>query len=211
MTALRKYPNVKARLRLSRKAPALPARESYIDIWLRGSRFRVCDEAGRSVSEILDDLASPRGLGATPVSMEGIMDVRSQSQIANAGPTELFGNHATGRGLAFHHGQKPWPMNPEELAPAAEQIFADGTQQRLESGEFEIRLGRRAKVYHGFLTGKIRGMRFKSEVKQVISPPYLLFCHVRDAANANYFCTRELISLEEKIVTAKDLNPPEKL
>jgi len=43
------YPNVRARLQLTLLHPSLPVRRSDMVIWLKDTRFRVRDEAGRHV------------------------------------------------------------------------------------------------------------------------------------------------------------------
>src|SRR5512132_284876 len=95
-----RYPNVKVTLRLSRKGPGLPARESDMDVWLKGTRFRVRDRSGRDVGSIVRDVTHPRGLGDPPASMEEIMDIRSRSLRADdpGAATELYGDLATREG-----------------------------------------------------------------------------------------------------------------
>jgi len=207
----REYPNAKVRLRLSRKGPALPVRESYMDIWTKGTRFRVRDESGRDVASILGDISAARGLGAAPHSMEEIMDIWAQSHMGEATPgaTELYGDLATGKGLVYRRGQAAWPIAADTLAPSAEQILVGGLDKQLELRRRVIHLGRPSTEYHGFLEGKDQGMPYKSEVTRVVLPPYLLFSSVCDAQNADYWYTREVVSLDEGAVTDLDLTPPE--
>jgi hypothetical protein len=207
----RDYPNVNARLRLARTGPALPPREGFMDIWLKGSRFRVRDEAGRSVAAILDDLAAPRGLGAAPRSLEAIMDVWSQSSAAGPaapGATELYGDLATGEGWVRRRGQAAWPIAAETLAPAAEQILAGETDARLARRGSVTRLGRPGVEYQGVLEGEEQGVPYRSAVTRVVAPPYLLFIDVRDAANPDHAYTREVVALEEGAVADAHLTPP---
>jgi len=210
-TPLREFPNVKARLRLSSMNPTLPARESYMDIWMKGPRFRVRDEAGRHVAEILGDLSATRGLGVSARTIEEIMDRWSQSQDRGAAAraaTELYGDLATGEGWVLRGGQAAWPMRADELAPAAEQILAGELDQQLQPRQQVTRLGRPATEYHGYLEGDDRGIPYKNEVRRIVSPPYLLLSEVRDAQNASHSYTRELVSLEEGAATDADLTPP---
>src|SRR5215470_9336415 len=96
---MNQYSNVRARLRLTLLHPSLPVRRSDMTIWLKGTRFRVHDEAGRHVAAILDDVTTPRGLGAPVRSLEEAMDIWSLSQDGRpAAATELFGDRATGEG-----------------------------------------------------------------------------------------------------------------
>jgi hypothetical protein len=206
----REYPNVKARLRLSRMSPALPPRESYMDIWMKGTRFRVRDESGRHVAEILGDLSANRGLGVPAHSIEEIMDIWSQSQdmgAATRGVTELYGDLATGEGWVLRGEQAAWPIRADELAPAAEQILAGGHDKQLEPRGQVTRLDRPSTEYHGFLEGEDQAIPYKSEVTRVVSPPYLLLSKAHNAQNANHSYTREVVSLEEGAVADSDLTP----
>jgi hypothetical protein len=207
----REYPNVRARLRLSRMNPILPPRQSFTEIWMKGTRFRVCDEAGRHVAEILGDLSPGRGLGVPAHSLEEIMDIWSQSQDGGAparGVTELYGDRATGQGWVRRGGQAAWPMRAEELAPAAEQILAGGVDERLQPRGPVTRLGRPAIEYRGILDGEDQAGPYACEVTRIVSPPYLLLNAVRDARNANHASIREVVSLEEGASDDRDLTPP---
>lgn len=204
------YPNVKARLRLSRKGPGLPARENHMDIWMKGTRFRIRDESGRDVAAILGDLSASNGLGASPSSIEEIMDVWSQSQKANDVThiaTELYGDLATNEGWVRRRGETPWPIKAEELAPVAEQILDRELNARLEPrGEVSC-LGRLCTEYEGFLAGKDQVTPYKSAVTRIVSPPYVLSSIARNTKNPSHFYAREIIALDEGIVTDKDLAP----
>ena len=208
-TTAREYPNVKARLRLSRRGPALPARESDMEIWLKGPRFRVRDRSGRDVGAILGDITHKRGLGAPPASMEEIMDIRSRSlRTDDSGETELYGDLATGEGWVRRLGQPAWPIPVEELVPAAEQILAGELHPKLEVVRQVTRLGRPATEYHGFLGGDDPGASHSTEVTRIVSGPYLLLNSVRDVQNPDHYYTRDVVSLEEGGVTDSDLELP---
>jgi hypothetical protein len=200
------YPNVKARLRLSKSGPGLPPRQSEMDIWMKGTRFRVRDQAGRDVGAILGDLEQKRGLGAFPASMEDIMDVWSRSLSAvDPGVTELYGDLATGKGWVLSGNQPAWPIAAEQLAPAAEQILTAESEERLEPRGRVTRLGRSATEYQGVVEGEDQGSRYRSNVTRIVSPPYLLLSSVRDASNVDHSYTREVLSLEEGAATDSDL------
>jgi hypothetical protein len=207
----REYPNVEARLRLSKVASVLPPRESYMSIWMKGTRFRVRDESGRDVAAILGDVSSSRGVGVPARSIEEMMDVWSQSRDTGSAArsvTELYGDLATGEGWVLRGGQAAWPIRADELAPAAEQILAGGLDEQLQPRAQVTRLGRPATEYHGFLEGKDQGIPYRSEVTRVISAPYLLLSEVRNAENAGHSYTREVLSLEEGAAADSDLTPP---
>jgi hypothetical protein len=206
----REYPNVKARLRLSRMGPGLPRRESYMDIWMKGTRFRVRDESGRHVAEILGDLSAIRGLGAPAHSIEEIMDIWSQSSDTGAASrhvTELYGDLGTGEGWVLRGEHPAWTIPANELSAAAEQILVRGLDKQLRPRRQVTRLGRSSTEYHGFLEGEDEGIPYKSEVTQVVSPPYLLLSKVSNAQNADHYYTREVISLLEGVTSDSDLTP----
>src|SRR5258707_11330290 len=125
------YPNVRAGLQLPLLPPTLPARRSVLEIWLKGTRFRVRDEAGRHVAAILDDVAAPRGLGAPVRSLEEAMDIWSQSPDGRSSATELYGDRASSEAWVRRGDQPPWPMPADTLAAVPEQILAGEPQARL--------------------------------------------------------------------------------
>ena len=204
----REYPNVKARLRLSRKGPGLPERESYMDIWMKDTRFRVRDESGRDLASILADLSATNGLGSSPHSIEEIMDIWSQSRDEGMlGPTELYGDMATNEGWVRRGKEDAWSISAEDIAPAAEQILVDQVATHLQpAGEITC-LGRSCNKYSGFLEGEVQGTPFKSAVTQIIFEPYLLSSIVRDSKNADHYYSREIIALEEGAATDKEVTP----
>jgi hypothetical protein len=204
------YPNVKARLRLSRRGPSLPPRDSYLDIWLRGTRFRVRDEAGRDYSEIFADVTASRGLGAIPRSLEAMMDIWSQEPDPDAPTpiaTELDGDLATDEGWVRRRGQAAWPIRAAKLTPIAEQMLAGALDPRLAPRGVITRLGRPCVEYHGVLEGEEEGRPYASVVTRVVSPPYLVYSHVQDARHASHSYTREIVALEEGVVGDHDLTP----
>jgi hypothetical protein len=209
MSHAREYPNVRARLLLSRRGPSLPPRDSYMEIWLRGTRFRIRDEAGQEVGEILADVTAVRGLGAIPRTLEAMMDIWSQAPEPDAPApvaTELYGDLATDDGWVRRR-QEPRPIRAARLAPIAEQILAGALDARLEARGQVTRLGRQCTEYHGVLEGEEEGRPYASVVTRVVSPPYLLYSHVHNANNAGHSYTREIVALEEGVVADPDLTP----
>jgi len=204
------YPNVHARLRLMQRAPATPDRDSELEIWLTGTRFRVRDLTHRRVDEILADLTAPRGLGAPARTMEDLMDLHA-SERARANrdvpPTELFGDLGTGEGWVYPSKGARWPMAANELAPAAEQILARNKVVGLQIGPSSTRLGRTATEYRGFVVVTVDGEQHQNAVTRVIAAPYLLLENVRDAGNAGLSYVREVVSLDDGSVTDADVTP----
>ena len=209
--APRGYPNVRARLRLSRMGPGLPKREIYMDIWMKGSMFRVRDEAGRDMAEILEDITAKRGLGAAARTMEGIMDIWSvtlDEGEATRGATELFGDMATDEGWVYPRGKARWAIAAERVAPAAEQILSKGRETQLEPLRDVTRFGKTCTEYHGFVEVEDQGVQHRNEITRVISPPFVLFDQVRNAQDSEHYYIREVVSLEEGAVTDADVAPP---
>src|SRR5258706_6998612 len=148
------YPNVRARLQLTLLHPSLPVRRSDMAIWLKDTRFRVRDEAGRHVAAILDDVAAPRGLGAPVRSLEEAMDIWAQSPDGPSSATELYGDRAGSEAWVRRGDQPPWPMPADTLAAVAEQLLAGEPDARLQAQRPVSRLGRKATEYRGVLRGE---------------------------------------------------------
>lgn len=203
------YPNAKARLRLARKAPGLPVRENYMDIWTKRSRFRVIDESGRPPSEILKDVSARDDLG-TPHSIEEMMDIWSQSQRAGSpklAPTTLYGDVATNEGWVHRGDQEPWTTAARDLAPAAEQILDRRFTSQLERRRDVTFLGRRGVEYQGVLKGDKEGVSYSRDIIRIVSAPFVLLNTVRDAKNPSHYYTTEVVSIEENVVTDDDVTP----
>ena len=200
------YPNVRARLQLTLLHPSLPVRRSDMAIWLKGTRFRVRDEAGRHVAAILDDVAAPRGLGTPVRSLEGAMDIWSQSPDGRpAASTELYGDRASAEAWVRRGDQPPWPMPADALAAVAEQLLAGEPNARLQAQGPVTRLGRQAMEYRGVLRGEDEAGSYECEVTRIISSPYLLLNEVRNARNAKHARTLEVTALEEGVCNDADL------
>lgn len=199
----RDYPNVRARLRISREGPGLPDRERVLTIWLRGTRFRVRDESGSHLAEILDDLPGARGLGTPPRSLEGMMDIWSagQAKKPSGGPTELLGDLASGEGFVKRGQEAAWPKPAGDLAPLAELILAPESNDLLDMVGQEDRLGRAATIYAGRLGDGAAAI----DVTRVIARPYLLREEAHDGRNPAHLYVRVIESIDEGIVTGSDL------
>jgi hypothetical protein len=202
---MNQYPNVRARLRSTLLHPSLPVRRSEMAIWLKDTRFRVRDEAGRHVAAILDDVSAPRGLGAPVRSLEEAMDIWAQSQDGRSSATELYGDRASSEACVRRGDQPPWTMPADALAAVAEQILAGEPDARLQAHGPVTRLGRQAMEYRGVVRGEDDAGSYECEVTRIISPPYLLLNEVRNACNAKHARLVEVIALEEGACSDADL------
>jgi hypothetical protein len=177
-------------------------------IWLKGTRFRVRDGAGRHVAAILEDVSAPRGLGAPIRSLEEAMDIWSQSQDGRpAASTELYGDRATAEGWVRRGEQPPWPMPADTLAAVAEQVLAGKPDARLQAAGPVTRLGRKAMEYRGVFRGADQAGAYACKVVRIVSPPYLLLNEVRNVDNADHARILEVIALEEDACSDADLTP----
>jgi hypothetical protein len=200
--------NVHAHLRLTQEQPAAPPRIVELEIWWRGSRFRVRDLAGRRLEEIIADLEAPRGLGAPARSMEDFMDRSSAARRPPRSPTELYGDLATGDGWIFRVSAAPRSEPAAELARVAEQILAHGKDAGLRRiGDVTV-LGRAAAEYRGTASVTEDGTPYHNEVYRVIAAPYLLIEKLHDSQVPALSYQRELISLDEGGVSDADVAPP---
>jgi hypothetical protein len=204
------YPNVHVRLRVAQRAPAIPPRDSELEIWLLGTRFHVRDLTGQMIQDILGDVAAPRQLGVPARTIEDMMDRHSEAQHpeVNPRPTELFGDLATGNGWVYPSEGDRKQLRATRLAPAAEQILARDKANGLTPGASSTRLGRAATEYRGVVTVTEDGEPYHNAVTRVIAPPYLLLEDIHDAANPGRSYVREIIALDEGSVTDADLTPP---
>ena len=202
------FPNARLRLRLRWQAPALPEHTVEQTIWLRGSKFRVRDEAGRPLYEILGDVTAPRGLGLPARSMEEIMDRRAAARRPPVGVTEVFGDLASGEGWVVATGSPRWAKPASELAPIARQVLAGDRAAGLDRRSAVTRLARAATEYHGVVEVQEDGAPQHVAVVRVIDPPFLLLDDVRDAGSADHYYIREVVVLDQGVVTDADLAPP---
>jgi hypothetical protein len=201
-------PNARVRLRLHSRGPVVGERTIEQTIWLRGARFRVRDEAGRHLSEILADVTAPAGLGDAPRTMEEIMDRKAAARRPPTGPTEIYGDLADDTAWIYRRNDKPWSKPARELVPIARQPLADRRTDGLAAGATSTVLGRSATEYRGELEVTEEGNTRKNAVRRVAAPPFLMVDDVRDAGNPGHFYVREVIELELDVVTDADVTRP---
>jgi hypothetical protein len=202
-------PNARIRLRLHFSAPSVGERDIEQTIWLRGSKFHVRDEAGRDVFEILGDVTWPRGLGLPATTIEEMMDRRDAARRKPSGVTEIYGDLASDTGFVIPAVGKAYAREARELAPIARQVLAgDRTAGLTRSGEVS-RLARSATEYKGDVEVEENGAKRRNTVVRVVAPPYLLLDDVRNAElTATHYYVREIVALDEGVVTDADLAPP---
>jgi hypothetical protein len=204
------YPNVHVRLRVAQRAPSIPPRDSEMDIWLAGTRFRVRDATGQLPHDLLGDVTAPRQLGVAARTIEDMMDRHAAAQHRDAGspPTELYGDLSTDDGWVFPSNAQRRAVRASKLAPVAEQILARDKASGLVPGATTTRLGRTSVEYRGLVTVIEDGEPYQNDVTRVIASPYLLLEDIRSAANAGMSYVREIVALDEGTVTDADLTPP---
>lgn len=191
---MRPYPNARLRVRRVRTVPGAPVLQTELVIWLSGSRFRVADAAGRPYRDIVADAVAPRGFGPPPRTMEDFMDAFDAStDDSDFGPTELWGDVTTGEGVVRQPRGEPWQVDASRLAPVAEQVLADDGRE----GEVSF--------VHA---GEEDGLTYRTEVRMMVRPPFVVRREVRDAANPGLSAITEVVELEEGAVTDADLTPP---
>jgi hypothetical protein len=202
------FPNARIRLKLHFHAPALPERTIEQTIWLSGTRFHVRDDAGRDLHEILGDVTYPRGLGLPATTMEEIMDRKDAARREPKGATDVFGDLASDAGWIAPAGGTPWAKSAGELAPIARQVLSGDRTPELTRAVEVTRLGRTATQYDDVIEVQEHGRALRTEVVRVMAPPYLLLDDRRDAETASYYYVREVLALDEGVVTDADVTPP---
>jgi hypothetical protein len=206
--AVPRYPNARARLRRTRTAPGTTPSRPTLTIWLRDSAFRVRDETGRPYSDVVGDVRSARGFGLTPRTMEEFMDASDWSRrTPGRAPTELYGDLALGEGAVSEAGEEPWQIDPALISPVAAQLLSDGREAELAPVSTTTYLGRPSAEYRSTLTGEEEGYPYRSEVRWLVSGPFVLLREVRDARIAELTAVTEVVELEEGTVTTADLRP----
>jgi len=199
--------NVRVRLALRMNGPAVGEGGGEIEIWITGSRFRIWDHTGRLVSEILEDVEAPRGLGPQPTSMSAIMDIYSARHEKRRPPTEMFGDLESGEGLIVEP-YRTWSLPAAQIADIAHQIFSNGQEDVLERVGETRRFGRACIEYRGVIEGQTGGATWRNAHHRIVTSPYVLFDDVRDAASMDHYYIREVTRLEEGVVTAEDVSLP---
>lgn len=203
-----RFPNAYARLRRTHTAPGIRPSETRLTIWLWDTAFRVHDEAGRPYSDVMNDVRSTRGFGTTPRTMEEFMDTSYRSrQSTGRNATELYGDLRAGEGMVQEAGQDPWPVSPEMIAPVAAQLLTDGREAHAEPGSTTTFLDRRCVEYRFTLTGDEDGIPYRSDVRWLVSGPFILLREVRDQDINELATITEVVELTEGTVTDADLRP----
>jgi hypothetical protein len=202
------YPNVHVRLRLAGRAAV--SFDSEVDIWLKGTRFRLRDSASRLLHEIIEDVTTPDGLGMSVHSFEELVDQSSAPEWRRGSPpTELYGDIATGKGWVYLPDRPRRPASAAELAPAAEQILSRGKTKGLEATGPATRLSRAATEYRGTLSATVDGQPYQTSVSRVVAGPFVLLEEVRSVDTPSMSHTRTILAIEEGSVSDADVTPPE--
>jgi hypothetical protein len=186
----------------------LPLREYAIDIWMKGSRFHARDAAGRDVANILADLSAPRGLGRPLRTIEEMMDVSRVREPRADRLTDIYADRATDLGWIYRWQQPPWALPMRELVPVAEQILAPVIDSGLRHTRDVTFLNRPCTEYQGVRVVTADGLTHQSEVTLVVSAPFLLLNHTRDASDRSWYLRREVTQLDEGVVTDEDVTAP---
>jgi len=191
------YPTLRAVLRRTRTAPALPATEHRLEIRLDGDTFAVVDFDGRTFGEVVAEATDPRGFGRMPRTMEGFMDATSTALHGPAAaPSSFTGDLATGLGTAIEAGGEPREAPARLLAPIAAQVLAgDAVSGRDPVGEAEF-LSRPCAEYRFALTGQDDGLAYRSDVRLLVWRGLVLLRDVHDAAVPGLRATAEMVELD---------------
>lgn len=201
------YPNVRARLRRTKHAPAIPPCETSTVIWLSGEKFRVRDESGRPYADIVGDVTAERGFGITPRTMEGFMDAWGATRHSSGQATELYGDVETGEAVVHEAGRGPWTTGVGAIGPVAEQLLTDGREATLEPVSESTYLDRLCQEYRFAIEGEEDGIGYRSDVRWLVSGPFVLLREVRDSCHRDLYALTEIVELEEGAVAEVDLHP----
>ena len=203
----RAYPNVRLRLRRTSGAPGAPERTATMVFWLHGARFHLRDETGRAYSDLIADVAEPRGLGRASRTMEDLMDVWSATGRERA-PTDVFADLSADRAVLIEEGGEPWTTDAERMVGLADQVFTDGRESDLVATGQRRQLDRECTEYRFVIEGEEGGVPYRSDVIWLVSVPYLIRREVRDHPAGRMFAITEVVEIGEGVVTEEDLSPP---
>jgi hypothetical protein len=176
-------------------------------IWLDGERFRVRDESGRGYAEITGDVTAERGFGLMPRTMEGVMDAWDASRHPSDQASELYGDAETGEAVVLEAGRRSWRTDVAAVLPVAEQLLVDGRETTLEPVGESTYLDRPCREYRFALEGEEDGVRYRSDVRWLVSGPFVLLREVRDSPRGGLYVLTEVLELEEGAVAGADLRP----
>lgn len=175
-------------------------------IWLRGTSFRVRDQSGRPYADIVGDVTSERGFGTTPRTMEGFMDAWSPTRLSDDA-TELYGDVQSGEAVVHEAGREPWATDAGVIGPVAEQLLTDGREATMEPVGEATHLDRPCREYRFAIEGEEDGIGYRSDVRWLVSGPFVLLRDVRDSRHRGLFAVTEVVELEEGSVAEADLRP----
>ena len=199
--------NLYVQMHLQWNKPALPEREGIVEVWIKENKFRVRDNTGRYVHEMLEDIEAKSGLGHSPGSLEEMMDISHRVlNLSGQNITEFYGDIETDEAIVQEWGREPWATEAKRVVPIAAQIFTDGVEQHLEQVSTATRFGRECVEYHGYL--KTDSSPYKTETVRIISAPFVILSRVQDPENKNHYFTRKLVSFKEGVVTDADVEQP---
>lgn len=196
--------NVRVRLMRTRIAPGVPVRATPMTIWWRDTRFRVRDESGRAYTDLAADVTEPRGFGRTPRTMEEFMDAATPPP--DRGPTDLFGDLDARTGLVDEPRNRPWEAPLGKIAAVAALVLADDLDGLAPTGR-ETLLGRDCEEYRSLIEGVENGRAFRSDVRRLVSGPYVLLREVVDAGGLMRL-RMEAVALDEGGVAESDVEAP---
>lgn len=203
------YPNVHIRLKTTNRAAAVDDQVSEVDIWLKGQKFHIRDHACRPMSFILEDVMDPGGLGRQLESIEEMMDVGTADRLREkSSPTEIYGDLASDQAWVAEPFTTPYDMEARKLAPIAEQVLSRGKTAGLKVAGSRSRLGRAAAEYRGMVDAIWMEKPQQNAVTRIVAPPFLLHEHSHPPGSESRSYTREILAIEEGVVTDADVTPP---
>ena len=176
-------------------------------LWLHGPRFHLRDETGRSLADLIADVAEPRGLGRPSRTMEELMDAWGATSRERA-PTDVFADLAADRAVVIEEGGEPWTADAERIVGLADQVFTDGREAELTAVGQRRRLDRECAEYRLVVEGEEAGVPYRSDVTWLVSAPYLMRREVRDHPAGRMYAVTDVVELEEGVVTEEDLSSP---
>lgn len=193
--------NVRARILLTREAPALPRLEAPLTVWWLDDRFHAREESGRSFTEVAADASDPRGLGHLPRTVEGLMD----AHIKLAGRLDVYGSLSTEQALVVEPRGARWKTDTRRASPIAGQLFPHGLDGLKPSGKGTV-LGRECTEYTTPIEVRDGGLVLRSTARYLVAGGLVLRRDVADGSGLVKL-RAEVTALDEGVVRDADVTP----
>jgi hypothetical protein len=97
-------------------------------------------------------------------------------------------------------------IDASRLAGLADQVFTHGREEDFEAVGHTTYLGRGCEEYRFSIEGEEDDVPYRSEVRWLVSGPYLMRREIEDAPDGRFGAITEVLERVEGVVTEDDLH-----